>query len=156
MAWRIQPQVRILPGQNLAAKAFTVETGDFRDILMLDGPDALGGVAIYVAGFSFARNKKDLPPDEPNPVINWALHAGNADIVDDEPVCTGSTFLVPGKLARQGLLFEVRGRDATTWVLRGYCSQPNDPYILLGSITVSPLPANSSGQLTITAGTVIG
>ena len=44
MAWRIQPQVRILPGQNLAAKAFTVETGDFRDILMLDGPDALGGV----------------------------------------------------------------------------------------------------------------
>jgi hypothetical protein len=150
MAWRIQPQVRILPGQNLAAKAFTVETGDFRDILMLDGPDALGGVAIYVAGFKLNKG------DEAAPTINWALHAGNADIVDDEPVCTGSTFLVPGKLARQGLLFEVRGRDATTWVLRGYCSQPNDPYILLGSITVSPLPANSSGQLTITAGTVIG
>lgn len=150
MAWRIQPQVRILPGQNLAAKAFTVETGDFRDILMLDGPDALGGVAIYVAGFKLNKG------DEAAPIINWALHAGNADIVDDEPVCTGSTFLVPGKLARQGLLFEVRGRDATTWVLRGYCSKPNDPYILLGSITVSPLPANSSGQLTITAGTVIG
>ena len=150
MAWRIQPQVRILPGQNLAAKAFTVETGDFRDIRMLDGPDALGGVAIYVAGFTFNKG------DEANPVINWALHAGNADIVDDEPICTGSTFLGPGQLKRQGLLFEVRGRDATTWVLRGYCTQIVDPYILLGSITVSPLPANSSGQLTITAGTVIG
>ena len=150
MAWRIQPQVRILPGQNLAAKAFTVETGDFRDILMLDGPDALGGVAIYVAGFTFNKGA------EAAPIINWALHAGNADIVDDEPICTGSTFLVPGKLARQGLLFEVRGRDATTWVLRGYCAQHNDPYILLGFITVSPLPANSSGSLSITAGTVIG
>jgi hypothetical protein len=147
--WRVNPQLRIGPGQNLANKAFTVQTGPVRDLVLLDGPDALGGLAVYIAGFTFQTG------NEPAPVINWSLYAGNSNIIDDEPVCAGSTFLVAGKYARQGLLFDVRGRDATTWLLRGYCTLKNDPYELRASVTLSPLPSGVA-PLSITAGTVIG
>jgi len=146
---RINPQVRIAPGQNLAGKSFTVETGVMHDLVLLDGPDALGGLAVYLSGFTLRSG------NETAPTINWALHAGVACLFDDEPVCTGSTFLGPGAFARQGLLFDVRGRDATSWLLRGYCTTKTNPYSLLASITLSPLPSGTS-PLTITAGTVIG
>jgi hypothetical protein len=148
--WRLSPQLKILPGQNLAGKAIYVQTGDLRDLVLLDGPDAVGGVAIYIAGFKLTKGT------EANPVVRWSLHAGNANIIDDDPLAAGATFLSPGKMDRQGLLFEVRGRDATTWVLRGYCATITNEYSLSASITVSPLPANSSGPLSVTAGTVIG
>ncbi len=147
---RINPQLRIGPGQNLAGRPLLAETGDMRDLVLLDGPDALGGLAVYLTGFSLRSG------DEAAPTINWALHAGVACIFDDEPVCTGSTFLGPGSaMKRQGLLFDVRGRDATSWLLRGYCTTKTNPYSLLASITLSPLPSGTS-PLTITAGTVIG
>lgn len=151
MAWRLSPQLRILPGQNLAAKSFFVETSDdYKDIALLDGPDALGGIALYVAGFTLRVGS------EPNPVIDWRVHPGNSNLIDDNPIASGATFLLPGKFARQGLLFEIRGRDATSWVLRAKCRNKGSAYELGASLTVSPLPANSSGAVTVVAGPVIG
>lgn len=150
MAWRLSPQLRILQGQNLAGKSVFVETGDFKDLVLYDGPDAIGGISILVAGF--VRRKGT----ETDPVVDWALHAGTAQIIDDEPIASGSTFLSPGNMERQGLLWEVRGRDATSWVLRGRCGLITDAYELGFSVTISPIPAGSSGRLEIQAGTVIG
>lgn len=150
MAWRLSPQLRILAGQNLAGKAFFVETGDFKDVVFYDGPDALGGFAIYVAGFNLRKGT------ETSPIIDWRLHAGNTGLIDDEPVASGATFLLPGKTARQGLLFEVRGRDATSWLLRARCRTIAAAYELGASVTVSPLPAGGTGSLSVTVGTVIG
>ena len=107
------------------------------------------GLAIYLACFTLKTGT------EANPTINRALHPGNGNIIDDDPICTGSTFLLAGKFARQGLLFDVRGRDATTWLLRGYCTLKTNPYSVLASVTLSPLSAGTSPQ-TITAGPAIG
>jgi len=153
MAWRLSPQLRILPGQNLAAKSFFVETADdYKDIALLDGPDAVGGVALYVAGYNLRKGTETAP------IIDWRVHPGNANIIDDDPIAAGSTFLPAGKFQRQGLLFEIRGRDATTWVLRAKCRiiGGGSAYELGGSLTVSPLPANSAGAVTIVAGPAIG
>jgi hypothetical protein len=151
MPWRLSPQLKVLQGQNLANKSAYVETSTgFKDLVLYEGPDAIGGIAVSVAGFVRRGGS------EASPIIDWALHAGTGPLIDDEPVASGSTFLSAGNMERQGLLFEVRGRDSTTWVLRGKCRLIALPYELGFAVTISPLPAGSTGRLEIEAGTVIG
>ena len=143
-------QLVIRPGENYASQAFTIETGPMRDLVLYDGPDAVGGISVSLSGFAMNGDYS-----EQYPVLNWALYAGNVCLFDDEPIFTGSTFLSPGNLERQGLLFDVRGRDATSWLLRGYCTLKSSKYEMRASATVSPLPPGTS-PLTRVAGTVIG
>ena len=151
MTWKFsRAQLTIRPGGNYASQQFTIQTGDMRDLLLYDGPDAVGGFSIALSGFAINSGFA-----ETFPVLNWAIHAGNACLFDDEPIATGSTFLSPGKFDRQGLLFDIRGRDATSWLLRGYCTLKTLEYEMRASATISPLPPGTS-PLTIVAGTVIG
>lgn len=152
MPWRLSPQLRVLQGQNLANKSAYVETTtDFKDLVLYEGPDAIGGIAISVAGFVRRSGT------ETSPIIDWALHAGTGALIDDVPIAAGSTFLGPGQMERQGLLYEVRGRDATSWLLRGKCRPiAGSSYELGFAVTLSPLPAGSTGRVEVESGTVIG
>lgn len=160
MAWdRVSPQFTIKQGENYAGRAFTVRTGDIKDLFQYDGPDVTGGfsISLGIKGFNSIERGK-APFKEPFPIVRWALHAGDGCIYDDEPIAAGATYLTSDQVAkktRQGLLWQVSGRAATSWILRGYCVLDTLDYELLLSATISPLPPNTAFP-TVVAGNMIG
>lgn len=68
--------------------------------------------------------------------INWSLYASGGVIIDTEPVWQGTTWLdLTSTVAREGLLVQVTGLDASAWFLRATLpnQNPADQIFLSGA-----------------------
>ena len=111
-----RPNLRIQASDDLRVdRRCDVNVGALQDLIQLDRGVVMGGFALDISGF---RLESGTMPDR----VNWQVYASSYCQVDDEPLCSGTTFLkgVAGA-KRQGLLFEVR-RQAVTYLIRGYAA----------------------------------
>ena len=136
------------------AMAPAIVAGNNQDLVLIENART-SQIAFYVSGFEFpgmAPGANSLPM-----TIHWMLFPGLGCATDDTPVCDGDTVLtvLSNTLNRQGLLFQVSGRNASFWLLRAYAVQVNSTKIKF-RCSVLATPAYPSGGLSIEAGPVIG
>lgn len=91
------------------------------------------GVAFRFGKFAVGNELSKLPAGGLQ--INWSLYSSGA-IIDTEPVWQGTTWLdLTSNVAREGLLVQITGVDASAWFLRATLpnQNPADQIVLNGA-----------------------
>jgi hypothetical protein len=92
------------------------------------------GVSFRFGKFAVGNEMSKLPAGGLQ--INWSLYASGGVIIDTEPVWQGTTWLdLKSNVAREGLLVQITGLDASAWFLRATLpnQSPTDQIFLSGA-----------------------
>lgn len=139
-----------------AGKKFKAVLGSaWRYALSFDAECLSGGVALYATAGEPSGGVAFTAPVR----IDWRLYAASNGVVDDLPVWQGSSFFAttPTPGVRKGLLMQVSGRLAPTWVLEARVVDAAGAHVSLGvMLTILPLDPHCSGPEVALAGPMVG
>jgi hypothetical protein len=122
-----------------------------QDLVFVEGART-NVVAFYVLGFQIPTIDAALFTGL---LLHWSLYAGCGDMIEQSPVASGDSVMtgVSG-YSRQGLLWQVTGRAASSWLLRGYALGFTGQS--KASVSVIAGPVVPAGGLVVEAGPGIG